>query len=94
MNPLIILYQGMGRKRGRKQRQITKTTPSGLPSDTIEVKLMDEAEEYFHSSLSHIVVNSTLWYDNKFNLLHGYPHMLIHRELGGWTPLVGMSNTR
>ena len=63
------------RKRGRKQRRMTKTTPSGLPGDTIEVKLRDDTEEYFRSSLSNVVVNTTLWYDSKFHSLPGHhPH--------------------
>ena len=38
------LRNGKKRKEGRKQGRMARTTPSGLPSDTIEVKLRSDTE--------------------------------------------------
>ena len=49
---------------------MTRTTTSGLSN-----KLRDDTEEYFRSSFSNVVVNTTLWYDSKFHSLPGHhPH--------------------
>ena len=63
---------GKKRKKGRKQRRLTKTTPSGLPRDTVEVKLRSDTEEYSCYSFTCKVSKPTLWHDSKFCALPGH----------------------
>ena len=81
------------RKGGRKQRRITKTTPSGLPGDTIVVKLRNDTEEYSHFSLPNVVHRATLWNDSKFISLPGH-HPHAHTPRIRRLDSIGMSRGR